>query len=138
LARKFSRSLPTDLGAMARAHNVHEIDFRPLIVDGGLSLLENGFLISVRCEEAEIDQFHRCFEKDSTGRGLPPRARFTIAHEIAHTFFFDRESSPPKSLINHNDRRTLPSLEGACSRAARQLLIPEFILQENFANADFV
>jgi hypothetical protein len=137
LALKFNKSLPTDLGAMAHEQGVREIDFRPLIVDGGLSLLDDGFLISVRCEENEGDDLHSAFEKDSTGRGLPPRARFTIAHEIAHTFFFDRESSPPKTLINYKDRRVLPSLENACSRAARQLLIPEFILRD-FAEADFL
>ena len=138
LARKFNGSLPTDLGAMAREQSVREIDFRPLIVDGGLSLLGDGFLISVRCEENESDDFRTAFEKDSTGRGLPRRARFTIAHEIAHTFFFDRTSSPPKTLVNYKDRRVLPSLEDACSRTARQLLIPEFILQRDFAEVDFL
>lgn len=138
LAQRFSKTLPTDLGSMGRAQKVRDFDFRPLIVDGGLSLLDDGFLISVRCEDDEAERFRRGFADDSTGRTLPPRARFTIAHEIGHTFFFDLESSPPVSLINYKDRRILPALEEACSRAARQLLIPEFMLQRDFGDSDFL
>lgn len=138
LARRFSKTLPTDLGLIGRAQKVREFDFRPLIVDGGLSLLDDGFLISVRCEEEQAERFRCDFNEDSTGRTLPSRARFTIAHEIGHTFFFDLEPSPPESLINYKDRRILPTLEAACSRAARQLLIPEFILQRDFRESDFL
>jgi hypothetical protein len=138
LARRFSDTLPANLGDIAREQKVREIDFRPLIVDGGLSFLDDGFLISVRCEESDADRFRRHFKDDPTGRELPARARFTIAHEIGHTLFFDLKSSPPTSAIDYKDRRTLPSLEDACSRAAGQLLLPEFILQRDFKEADLL
>lgn len=138
LARLHNKALPTNLDSMARERKVREIDFRPLIVDGGLSLLDDGFLITVHCEEGQEERFHDILAKDPTGRSLPKRARFTIAHEIAHTFFFDLDSSPPQATENHKDRRTLRSLEDACHLAARQLLLPEFFLVDSYRQADLM
>lgn len=135
LALKYNKTLPTNLKLMADDRKVQEIDFRPLIVDGGLSLLDDGFLITVHCEEGEEQKLRDAFEQDPTGRSLPRRVRFTIAHEIGHTFFFDLESTPPKETENHKDRRTLGSIEDACNLAARQLLLPEFFLNE-YGQAD--
>src|ERR1700719_5074463 len=100
LAFNHNKSLPTNLWSMAEERKVREIDFRPLLVDGGLSLLDDGFLITVNCEEGEEKKMREAFDTDPTGRTLPRRARFTIAHEIGHTFFFDLRSDPPKQTVN--------------------------------------
>src|SRR5436190_15592749 len=96
LALKYGSSLPTNLKAMADERNVREIDFRPLLVDGTLSLRNDGFLVTIDCEEGEEEMLRDALAADPTGRSLPRRARFSIAHEIAHTFFFDLQDSPPR------------------------------------------
>lgn len=133
LAISHNKSLPTNLKSMAQERKVREIDFRPLIVDGGMSLLDDGFLITVHCEEGEEQKFRDAFDADPTGRSLPRRVRFTIAHEIGHTFFFDLRTNQPKETEDHTDRRTLPSIEDACNLAARQLLLPEFFLVNQYS-----
>jgi hypothetical protein len=78
---------PTALGAMAREQRIKRVEFRPLLVEGGLIVESDGFIMMVRCDRDESDAFARSFSGDETGAFLPPRQRFTIAHEIAHTFF---------------------------------------------------
>ncbi|HHT9152868.1 MAG TPA: ImmA/IrrE family metallo-endopeptidase [Candidatus Hypogeohydataceae bacterium YC40] len=53
--------------------------------------------------------------------------RFTMAHEIAHTFYFDIASSPP--------RKTFPSVpryisEALCNSIAAEILMPKWMVKE--------
>lgn len=53
--------------------------------------------------------------------------RFTLAHEIAHTFWFDLSTSPP--------RKTFPSVskfvsETLCNRIAAEILMPKSMVQK--------
>lgn len=54
-------------------------------------------------------------------------ARFTLAHEIAHTFWFDLSTSPP--------RKTFPLLskrisEAFCNRIAAEILMPKWMVKK--------
>lgn len=130
--------LPTALGAIARQRLVNQIVFKPLLIDGSIAVAENGFSISLRCEESEIDEFTRKLNRDDTGRLLPWRTRFTLAHEIAHTFFFDITRRPPRSKVDFDNPRTMHSLEQSCHRAALQLLLPEATLATRYWRMDFL
>jgi hypothetical protein len=66
------------------------------------------------------------------------RARFTIAHEIAHTLFYDITSKPPKLKVKITNTASLRSLELACNRAAAALVLPESLLELEFADKAFV
>lgn len=57
--------------------------------------------------------------------------RFTIAHEIAHTFFYDFSKTPPKRFFSQ-DRVE----EGVCNRLAAALLMPKDMVQ-NFISCHF-
>ena len=127
--------VPTALGAMAREQRIKRVEFLPLLVEGGLTIESDGFVMMVRCERDESDAFARSFASDETGALLPPRKRFTIAHEIAHTFFFDTSCTPPRSTVNFENKRTLHSLEKACNRAASQLLLPESLLSKFYSTS---
>lgn len=48
------------------------------------------------------------------------RQRFTVAHELGHTFFFDRAVSPPSRLSPHGGRAE----ERFCDLFASELLVP--------------
>ena len=93
------KHLPTNLGRIATRQGIREILFRPLLADGGIGLLKDGFVVYVKADPDEGESFSEQFKQDGIGLGLPRhmirRVRFTIAHEIAHTFFYDRRSRPP-------------------------------------------
>src|SRR5437868_8124651 len=92
--------LPIDLGYLRRLRAITSIEFWPLLADGALVTHEGGFRIFVRCHRREQrEKLEELFLRDQTGRYLPSeilrQARFTIAHEIAHTFFYDVRCRPP-------------------------------------------
>lgn len=66
------------------------------------------------------------------------RQRFSIAHEIGHTFFYDINKNPPVRLISQVSSGVLsPKEEDICSAFARELLIPrELINRELFKLSD--
>jgi hypothetical protein len=47
------------------------------------------------------------------------RTRFRVAHELAHTFFYDRDAHAPTRLLDDTDRQ-----EAFCDRFAAALLLP--------------
>ena len=95
--------LPSDLARIAELQSVRKIEFRPLLVDGGLAVIHDGFHVFVSCEPNEAEHLNHLFGQDGTGRTLPKtlvkQARFTIAHEIAHTLLYDLKTTPPRSVI---------------------------------------
>ena len=127
------RSFPIDLAKVATSCWVRQIEFKQLLTDGGLAVRNGGFIIYVRCDPGEADDLSARFEEDGTGRTLPDRirhrARFTIAHELAHTFFYDLRSIPPQVKFELNDAAET-RLEMACNEIAGALLLPQRLLQQ--------
>lgn len=120
--------LPVDVGALAAACRVQRIEFRPLLVDGALGVVKGGFEIFVRCESFDADVLNERFASAPDGALLPAKAvnriRFTIAHEIAHTFFYSPRPDVPKMAFAVDHPKTRQSLERACNRIAAMLLLP--------------
>jgi IrrE N-terminal-like domain len=118
--------LPVRLSNIAHARKVRDVVFRPLLVDGCLGVRADGFVIFVRCDKHKTADLNKAWnDEDSAHRTLPPRIRFTIAHEIAHTFFFNVETSPPKATVILDASRTVDSLEYSCNHLAARMLLPE-------------
>jgi hypothetical protein len=138
LAIQSGGELPTALVKIARERMVTRIEFRPLLVDGGISVEPDGFKIFIHCNRSESRDFQGRLARDDTARFLPARARFTLAHEIAHTFFFDLNDRPPASIVDFNNRQTLHSLEKVCHRAALHMLLPEVILHRDYRQSDLL
>jgi len=101
--------------------------------EGTISIGDDGFAISVGADTYEVEDLQTRFRDDSTGKRLPHRLRFTLAHEIAHTFFFDLNSRPPKNKVHLENPRTLHALEMACNTIAGGLLLPKEIFERRFA-----
>jgi len=62
------------------------------------------------------------------------RNRFSVAHEIGHTLFYDLQSRPPSRLstrfnINKKDRKE----EWICNDFAREILIPQKLISKSSA-----
>jgi len=119
------QTLPIPLGPIARDRRVHRYVFDRLPVAGGIAVEENGFVIYVNCEPADAPSWYAKLADESDGGAtLPVRARFTIAHEIAHTFFYDL-STGPKSLLSQLDAPDLSRLERLCNVGAAQMQISD-------------
>ena len=92
-------------------------DFSPdLHQEGALLRTEKGFFIKLK-KDLQTNLYRR---------------RFTIAHEIGHTFFYQIDQIPPR-------RYEIPSLqyheeEKLCDLFAANLLLPEFLLSKVFDN----
>lgn len=129
---------PTALHAIARERRVTDIRFRPLLTEGSLSIEQAGFVITLSCWPELIEKFTARFEEDGTGKLLPRRTRFSLAHEIAHTFFFDLKRLPPRSKYDLSVPQTLHALERSCNRVAGALLLPRSMLENEIANQNIL
>lgn len=124
-------SLPISLAGLAAECKVGRVIFRPMLVDGGLSKAPDGFWMYVGCDEDEAQELSRKFsDHNDGGKTLPARMRFTIAHELIHTFFFDVSRGEPQSRVSGSHYRELGSLERECNRGAARLLVPERLLHQ--------
>ena len=113
---------PIDVFALAKHRRVLEVKFLDMLPDGGLVPVSGGFELYVRDSQESVADFGG----KSPMPILTPRQRFTIAHEVAHTFFFDLSTSPPVEL---NGLPRLPVLERVCNRIAADMLVPGGLLR---------
>jgi hypothetical protein len=102
-----------------------------MLPSGGIAFAEGGFVVYIR--DLKRESPHRILlDNDAALPDLAPRERFTLAHELAHTFFFTT-SSPPAKLAGYPRSRILEEL---CQYGARQLLLPEAALRRRLAEND--
>jgi hypothetical protein len=64
--------------------------------------------------------------------------RFTIAHELAHTFFYDVKVSPPRDLLEPQSFEEVEKLESMCDEIAAELLLPEPVLRRIAVGLNFM
>jgi hypothetical protein len=60
---------------------------------------------------------------------LTARQRFTLAHEIAHTFFYKGMDQVPVPSFSVKTRLEYRELEDICDRAAKRILVPMQLLR---------
>lgn len=106
---------PVDLSRLARLQGVSDIRAEPLgAIDAELVPVDSGYIIRVNAEKPE------------------PRRRFSIAHEIAHTFFMPRATSYRNGATVSYKLRGLSheTEERLCDEAAAEMLMPEGMFRE--------
>ena len=120
LARSLSRrarSAPVDLALFASYRRVRLIHLKDIIPDGLTRPIDGGFEIYLRDQrDVTVDLAESPLPK------LTYRQRFTLAHELGHTFYYDIGPATPQ-LLQVLPRRDL--LEQYCDTAAGILLLPE-------------
>ena len=113
---------PVDLYTVARHRRVKRLSLRFIIPRGVLLPVKGGFEVYLR------DQDRKDF--DILGPEpvdlLSPRQRFSLAHEIAHTFFYKLSASVPTSDDTISDAS---QLENICNRTAGHILVPTNLLK---------
>lgn len=112
LLQKYRREAPVpkfpiDLDLIAKLCGVKDIRLIEMIPEGVLDVGAEGFLIFLQSNFSNFPS-----------AGI--RQRFTLAHEICHTMFFDHDGSkkPRRRRINEEE------LESLCNRGAGWLLLP--------------
>jgi hypothetical protein len=67
----------------------------------------------------------------SSYRQIRREIRFTLAHEIAHTFFYDQSTDIPKKTASQIPQRII---EKTCDRIAAEILMPQDMVSEYLKN----
>ena len=128
--------LPIDLGEVASLGRIHRIYFRPMLVDGALGVLPDGFEVFVCCKSYEQEEFNEIFAAAGDCHLFPHkivnRTRFTIAHEVAHACFYEYKAGRYQMPFPIENARAKQSLEHACNRLAGVFLLPERLLPLSF------
>lgn len=123
---------PIPLRSLAERRRVTSVDFRPLLVDAMLTTHPTGFRIIFNSGDYSPSELQEQFSSESLNRLLPARVRFSLAHEIAHTLFYDLTEGRPrvaKELRSGGGLTSLENLERTCNKLAAQLLMPTPMLK---------
>jgi Zn-dependent peptidase ImmA (M78 family) len=136
LASKVSkREFPILLRTIAEGRKVTSVDFCPLLVDAMLTTHSDGFRILLNSDGGRSKELKEQYNNESKVRILNPRLRFSIAHELAHTFFYDISKTPPqiaKTFTSGGRRTALDNLERNCNTLASYLLLPSSMFRNEF------
>ena len=119
---------PTPLNPLAHERSAN-VRFMPLPVPGCLCSTSSGFDIFVQASAKDSKSFSEKFLSGNDNQ-LPVRHRFTIAHEIAHTYFYDLSKQPPFMQFPPNADKELRSMEKTCDALANRMLLPKLILED--------
>lgn len=124
---------PVLLRPLAVRRRVTSVQFRPLLVDAILTTHESGFRIFFNSNGANPVVLQEQFDAESHTKVMPSRLRFSLAHELAHTFFYDLSGGTPKlaKQMRAGGRKTqLEKLELSCNRLAAQMLLPTQLVRD--------
>jgi uncharacterized protein DUF955 len=105
---------PVDPTMLAPFCKVLSVEPRPMVPEGVLVAVQGGFRI----------YFQSNFEHQ---RRMKLRQRFTIAHELTHTFYYDWNDEMPKPAKRSP---TGQKLELLCHMGASQILMPKPLVNE--------
>jgi hypothetical protein len=115
------REPPIDLFKIARSRRILRLGLRSIVPKGLLIPAEEGFEVYLQ-HDRSVDL---CLEQGEPRGLLSPRKRFTLAHEIAHTFFYDIDHGTPRQLASAPSGN---DLEVFCNCAAARILVPTELL----------
>ena len=104
---------PIDPYTLAKLCGVRNINHQTMVPEGVLQVVEDGFEIFLQ------DNF-------ANQPGTARRQRFTLAHELIHSFYYDRSTRPPRALQGMAEE---DKLERLCNIGAGQLLVPTMLLK---------
>lgn len=121
LAHSGCRSLPVDLLSIARYQRVHALKLGPIVPDGILAPDQDGFTIYLRSRNEYSVQL-----SEERQVKLSVRQRFTMAHELVHTFFYQTRFGKPELI---KDAPRGKRLERLCQFGAGALVVPGNLLR---------
>ena len=135
LADEVRRAVFDNAWAMQRACDLHEVcrqgGFLPRRADREFSATNHDALLIPRPDghfSIVVDPIPKT-ETRLSADIIRHRNRFRIAHEIGHSFFYDRNFTPPRRLFPASTKE-----EEFCDEFASALLIPRSIVAQQIAD----
>jgi hypothetical protein len=122
---------PVNLGVLAEIQKVRHIECRPMLLEGCIDVTEGGFKIFIKGDFSKSWEVSENFNIKTLSR----RQRFTLAHEITHTFFYDISTNPPKVSKLAPKKQVIEEL---CQDGARKILLPERFLISRLEKAGYL
>lgn len=119
---------PVNPALLAKVQHVKVIRLWPMVPEAAVEPKHDGFAVYLRSTRRLIYDL----EKDLDLGELTRRERFTLCHEVAHTFFYDLSDSPPRFF---GEPQSVGALEELCQFAAGLLLVPTFMLQDEIKSS---
>lgn len=120
----------------SRCH-VKKVVFQPLLLEAALAVDNDGFVVFVDCNDSSREVYRLAYDDaEQRGRYLPSRIRFSLAHELIHTFFYDIKRRPYSNRLNGTHAKEIESLESACNFGASHLLLPTRSLKSDTYKKD--
>lgn len=119
---------PVDLHAIARLRKIARIKLRLMVEEGALVPVPGGFEVYVQ----NLKSSDLSVESAELPDALNARQRFTLAHEIVHTLFYESPGETPVPTRKIRSKYEDPDrvgLEEICDRAAARLLVPKPLLK---------
>jgi hypothetical protein len=107
-------SPPVDPWKLANHCGVLNVEYRRMVPEGVLTPVHGGFTIYLQSN----------FSAPNRGN---VRERFSLAHELAHTFFYDQNQTVPKPIKGAPRGQRLEHL---CHVAASEILLPPHLLND--------
>lgn len=136
LASRTSKAgFPVLLRPIAERRRVTSVDFCPLLVDAVLTTHKRGFRILLNSDGRRAQDLKELYNNETKVKMLHPRLRFSIAHELAHTLFYDLSDTSPqlsKKFSSGGGRTELENLERHCNSIASHFLLPTEMLKIEF------
>jgi|ERR1039458_500691 Zn-dependent peptidase ImmA (M78 family) len=134
-SRVSKQEFPVLLRPIAELRKVTSVDFCPLLVDAMLTTHSEGFRILLNSDGGRAKELKERFNNESRVKTMNSRLRFSIAHELAHTFFYDISKKRPqlaKTFTSGGGRAALDNLERNCNTIASHLLLPTSMFRREF------
>jgi hypothetical protein len=116
--------------------HVKKVIFQPLLLEAALAVDDDGFVVYVDCDKGSKEAYQLAFNGADQGRSLPVRFRFSLAHELIHTFFYDTKQHPYTNWLAGTHAKEIESLEQACNFGASHLLLPTKLLKSDARKVD--
>lgn len=123
---------PILLRKLAERRRVTSVQFRPLLVDAMLITHLHGFRIFFNSRGRDPDELETRYYSETASHLTDSRSRFSLAHEFAHTMFYDLTCSPPRvarMFAAGGGKTALENLERNCDRLAAHLLLPSRLFE---------
>lgn len=126
---------PVLLQPLASRRRITSVQFQPLLVDAMLVTHPQGFRIVFNSGGEDPVKLTNHFRDESRANPMPSRLRFSLAHELAHTLFYDLSADTPqvaRQFRSGGGRTALDNLERNCNKLAAHLLLPTPMLDSAF------
>lgn len=127
------KKLPIQLKYIARNRNILKVYFRPMLCDACLlTLSDGGFHVYVKAPSDLSEKLTNIYESNEEAELLPNRMRFSIAHEIAHTFFYESTENRDREVFKlkaGGSKTSIEIIEADCNILAGRILLPKELIK---------